>query len=578
LISIVQKLWKYFNPSQKKNFFYISVLSVTYVLLETLAMSMILPLISVLIDKKNYFYNLAENISLYFGFQEVLSFVLILTIAVFLIKNFLLVFFFYTLNKYISLFQTETSRKLLSSSFAIDYDKLTRENSSKLIRNISISSLQLSTFVKDFFIFVLNIILILILTLLLLASTKATVPLVLAIFFVSLLTVLISKKYINELGNKFLSFSELWMKKLSNSSRAIKQIKIMKLENFFLNDFIKDNKQYNFVQALRTTLTLVPKSIIETFAILMVCGLIFLSTSNNNLNNQELIVSLAYFGIITSRIIPLLNSTLTIWTNLTFLKPITLDVINSSLFEIKNTKKFLNTSESIQNHFIHQNLFLKNLSYKYPRSEKFIFQNINLKIPLKKIIGVTGPSGSGKSTFLDLICNLLSPAQGSISLDKYLLKDLSSVLHKKIGYASQEIIVLDTTIKENIIFGRDSELNKTSQIKNNIISEVSKLCLIDDFIDLLPLKYETRCGENGALLSGGQKQRISLARTLLLKPQILILDEATNALDEKTEKKIIENLLNENSLHTMFLCTHKKENLEYCDYIIEVKKGSVVIL
>ena len=147
------------------------------------------------------------------------------------------------------------------------------------------------------------------------------------------------------------------MLKLKDSSKAIKQIKLMNLENYFLNDFVKNNKEFNFTNALKNTITLAPRFIIEIFVILALCTLIYISSTNETINKNDLLVNLAFMGVVISRIIPLLNNTLTIWTNLSFLKPITEDIISSSELDSDKLKSKDNTIQRMKKLF--NNLFLK---------------------------------------------------------------------------------------------------------------------------------------------------------------------------------------------------------------------------
>ena len=290
MLNLLFNLWYYFSSIQKKNFYFIGILSIIYIALETLSISILLPFFSVILGQEIRHFSFIEELKEFFGFQDLLLFLVITVAFTFTIKNFLLIFFYFLLNKYISLFQTETSKKLLSANLYKNYVDLMNYNSSKLIRNISISSQNLASFVKDIIIFVLNIIIIFFLLVLLLISSKFSIIFILILSTISLLIIFISRKYIYSLGKQFLNFSELWMLKLKDSSKAIKQIKLMNLENYFLNDFVKNNKEFNFTNALKNTITLAPRFIIEIFVILVLCTLIYISSTNETINQNDLLL------------------------------------------------------------------------------------------------------------------------------------------------------------------------------------------------------------------------------------------------------------------------------------------------
>ena len=159
MLNLLFNLWYYFSSKQKNNFYFIGILSIIYIALETLSISILLPFFSVILGQEIRHFSFIEELKEFFGFQDLLLFLVITVAFTFTIKNFLLIFLF-LLNKYISLFQTETSKKLLSANLYKNYVDLMNYNSSKLIRNISISSQNLASFVKDIIIFVLNIIII----------------------------------------------------------------------------------------------------------------------------------------------------------------------------------------------------------------------------------------------------------------------------------------------------------------------------------------------------------------------------------------------------------------------------------
>ena len=196
---------------------------------------------------------------------------------------------------------------------------------------------------------------------------------------------------------------------------------------------------------------------------------------------------------------------------------------------------------------------------------KNILNQFSLKITKGSKIGIHGESGSGKSTFIDILLGLIKPNAGSIYVDDVQLDDSKiENWQENFSQVSQSSFVMDCSIIDNIGFGQE-----------NIDIEKVKLCCklacLEDFIDDLPLGYDTIVGENGYSISGGQCQRIAVARSLYRSSPILILDEATNALDEKTELNVIKNICSINGL-TLILISHNLKLLEFCDYNIDLLK------
>jgi ATP-binding cassette subfamily B protein len=213
----------------------------------------------------------------------------------------------------------------------------------------------------------------------------------------------------------------------------------------------------------------------------------------------------------------------------------------------------------------------KDVSFRYG-FKPHVLKNISITIPAGQKIAFVGESGSGKTTLAKLILNFYSPESGEVLICGHNTKDIGlSRLRSKIAFISQDVFIFSGTIKENIAFGHDMENLDMEEIIN-----VSKLVKADEFIDELPLKYDTFLEENGANLSEGQKQRLAIARALLNKPDILILDEATSNLDTITENHI-KNTINlyEGSM-TVIIIAHRLSTVINCDNIFVLDKGQII--
>lgn len=212
---------------------------------------------------------------------------------------------------------------------------------------------------------------------------------------------------------------------------------------------------------------------------------------------------------------------------------------------------------------------LKNVSFRYGMRH-LVLNGVNIKINKGERIAIIGESGSGKTTIAKLLLNLYQYESGEITIDGYTLTDIKTeTLRDKIAYVPQDTFLFSSTIMDNIVFGLD----------NPNIDDVmycTKITKVNDFVELLPLRYETRLDENGSNLSGGQKQRIAIARAILKKPDILILDEATSNLDTVTEMAIQETIDSLSNNMTTIIIAHRLSTLKYCDKIFVMDKGVIV--
>ena len=199
-----------------------------------------------------------------------------------------------------------------------------------------------------------------------------------------------------------------------------------------------------------------------------------------------------------------------------------------------------------------------------------ILNNINFEIKPKDIFGILGESGAGKSTMIDLIIGLLDPIDGEVLIDGKKLQEVKSSWQKLIGYVPQNIYLNDESIRENISFNR--ELSKEEVNKVNLALKKAR---IFEFVNSLPEKLDTKVGERGVKLSGGQKQRIGIARALYGDPKILVLDEATNQLDEENEIAIIDTIKDLKDV-TVIIISHNKSALVNCNKIVKIKDSEII--
>jgi len=199
-----------------------------------------------------------------------------------------------------------------------------------------------------------------------------------------------------------------------------------------------------------------------------------------------------------------------------------------------------------------------------------VLQGVDLRIPKGFKLGLAGPSGSGKSSLINLLPRFYDPTQGRILWDGRELRDFSTAeLRREMALVSQDVILFDASVADNIALGRDGATQAE-------IEEAARQAFADHFIRDLPRSYNTRVGERGVLLSGGQKARISLARAFLRNAPILILDEATAALDAEAEKEVQKAVDALEQGRTVICIAHRLSTLANMDQIVVLEAGRVV--
>ena len=243
----------------------------------------------------------------------------------------------------------------------------------------------------------------------------------------------------------------------------------------------------------------------------------------------------------------------------------------SRILPIIDNKNKINDRENAEEiEIINSAIEFNNLSFHYNSGEKDVLKNINLKIAGGKMTSLVGHSGSGKSTILNLIPRFYDAQSGDILIDGQSIytKKIKS-LRSKISLVSQDTTLFDDTIRNNISYANNSATN------DEVIA-AAKFSYSHEFIDKLPNKYETIIGENGIRLSGGEKQRLSIARAMIKKSPIILLDEATSSLDAETESKIQDALKILTKDKTTIVIAHRLSTILNSDQIYIIDSGNVV--
>ena len=344
-----------------------------------------------------------------------------------------------------------------------------------------------------------------------------------------------------------------------------KIIKIFQRENY------EKKRAYEYINNLKETsrkinIVFVRASpIMETLTGIMIALLIYISAklvSSSELEVSNFFSFLAAMMLAYQPVRSLATLNIAIQQGLSGARRV-LPVIDNKneIFDKLNSKDLIVSSGKVQ---------LKDVDFQYNQNENKILKSVNLNIPGKKMTSLVGHSGAGKSTILNLIPRFYNISSGDILIDDQSIYNSTIYsLRNKISLVSQDTTLFDDTIKNNIAYAN-------TEASQDEIEKAAKFSFADEFIQKLPNKYETLIGENGIRLSGGEKQRLSIARAIIKKSSIILLDEATSSLDADTESKIQQaiNFLTEGK--TTIVIAHRLSTILNSDKIYVIDKGEVV--
>jgi ATP-binding cassette, subfamily B, bacterial PglK len=555
------------NRVQKAHLKMLCVFIVLSVLLELIGLSLIIPVIAFLDNPtslQDFFPTSINSIDLTnLDEKKIGIYLFSLILTIFIIKNFFLAYFKYFEAKFINNTIFSVGKNVFFKIFDTDYIFKKYSNSSEIINSISkethlfgnslISTVNIVS--ECLIIFAFS-------SFLLIYDFKSFLFAFVLLFIFSFLFFLSTRKKIQYWGRKRKKQDENRIKYILDGFSGVKDIKVYCKDNKFKNmfdnlseDLAKNATNYNFFSAI-------PKLYLEVIILITLCSLIIYFL-NIDKSFKELLTFISITFLAAIRIFPSANKVILGFQTISYAEPSVLAVKEYLRFKSNSNS---HTTNQISN--IKEKLVIKDLSFSYANSKKKLLKNLNAVFNLGEIVGFKGSSGAGKSTLINLILGFLKPSSGKIAVDnKDLDLDYLKTSHwkKKFSYVPQSVYLFDESIKYNITLEDDEKKIDKNSLENSI-----KLSCLDQFILERTDGIDFKIGEKGLKISGGEKQRIGIARALYRNSQVYIFDEATSSIDEKTEKKIFENIISNLFKDKIFiLCSHNKNLLSYCKKVID---------
>jgi ABC-type multidrug transport system fused ATPase/permease subunit len=541
------------------------------VFLETLGVGLILPILTLMIESDvTNIHPLFTSFYIWLGSPDkvnLISIFLLIMVVVFIVKNIFISFYFWHQFDFVSSITGSLGKKLLKQYLSMPYTEHVKRNSSIYIRNTTREVGFFNSLLSAYLMLVIESLMIIFISILLLIIHPTIFIFIsLTLFTSSYLFYLATSNRVTKFGKDRLYHEGKRIYTIQESIGAIRDIIIRGKEDFFLNEFDFHNKKtalnernYDFVRTL-------PRLFIETivviiFAIIIAITLKYYSTTSN---------LLPIFGLFAGAAIKLMPSLNRIITSLKGIKynNASINTIYDELNIKIRTKDLSGGKIKIS---FRQSLTLKHLSFEHNNPKKIILDNVNLKIISGSSIGLVGESGVGKSTIIDLITGLIEPDSGEITADGENISQNIRSWQDEIGYVSQNVLLLDDSLKKNIVFGVDE-----NDIDYKLLEKSIQDAQLNSYVNSLPDGIETNIGEKGVRISGGQRQRVAIARILYFNPSFLIFDESTSALDIATEKEILDVIFNLKGKKTIFIVSHRLSTIAKCDFVYKIENGNLL--
>ena len=558
-------IFRILSSKQKTKFLVMSFFSLIIIIMELVGLGFVFPVVSIIINYSEFIEFVAK--------YDVLTFILDYDQAKVLKGALAIMVLFFLIKSTISVLVTYIKQKIyysligdLSSTLYNGYTRqstgfVIEKNSAYIIRNIIDYPQAFVTHVLQGIYNILFELLFIIGTMGIFFSEDIYVGFLISIFVIIFLIYFYFKNR-QSLFGLGKSMNIQYAERLKTTKEAIEGYKEISLHNkkdFFEKIFLKHTYRIAGINSLLVLKEIVPKHLLEFLSVLLIAlAVLFFVNNGSSMNSVIPAISIITAGLI--RMVPAISKIHSSLLRIKSNDPVTYEMyseIRKILKVDENKNKLLNFENKIE---------INNVSFEYGEN-KSILNDLNFTIKKNSIFGIKGKSGSGKTTCLNIIIGFLNPKSGIVKIDNNNVKDNVYNWQKLIGYIPQKVFLTDNTLKNNIAFGvSDIDIN------NDNLNRAIKYSQLEEVIKSSTLGLETPVGEIGKKMSSGQIQRIGLARALYKNPQILILDEATNALDQGTENKILEDIVKLKNIYTVIVVSHSDKVLSICDEIYDLDK------
>ena len=580
MIKIYKKLMVLLDRQQKKKMVLLVFLMLIGAILETLGVSMILPVMNVVLEEdaiaKHWYLQVICDIFHVDNSNQLTILVMVGLVLVFVIKNIFLFFQQKVQLKFVYTNQFATSRRMMINFMQRPYEYYLNADTAVIQRSITSDVNNMYGLILALLQLVSEGIVFVCLAGICLVEDVWMSLTVTALLVVALLVIkCILKPIMRKAGEENQEFYSGLYKWIDQSVMGIKEIKIARKENYFINEYSKCGAGYVGAVQRYNLYNSTPRLLIESLAIAGMILYLMIRLLNGT-EAADIVPQLGLLAVAAMRLIPCANRINNHLTSISYFEPFFMGVSDNLQEEIRDAnidydEETYRKKVDVEKLTIKKEIALQDITYKYPNTDVLIFDHADMTIPIGNAVGIVGTSGAGKTTIVDILLGLLQLENGRILADGVEVREHYDSWLKNIGYIPQTIFMIDSTIRKNVAFGYPDE-----EIDDDKVWEALREAQLDEFVRGLPEGLDTGIGERGIRLSGGQRQRIGIARALFEDPEVLVLDEATSALDNETEAAIRDSINRLHGRKTLVIIAHRLQTIEKCDMVYRVVNGKIV--
>ena len=553
-------------------------------LMELLGVSSIYPFLQLLLDEDSindkWYLSWMIKLNPNFSSINIIIFMGAAIAVIFLVKNAIAIYCNYLQARYAARINRQLSTRILDSYMRRPYEFFVNTNSSILLRGLNGDVSAVYNSITNCFQIFAEFFSIILIVIYLIRVDYFVASMSISIAIMCFFAVTFGFKGLMKRTGK--AFRVLQAKMSASSYQSImgiKEIIVLNRREAYVKKYDQIAEEMEKCATINGCVGAVPDRLLEGVCISGIMGVLCVRIASG-VDIGAFIPTLGAFVMGVFRIMPSISKVSTRINNLVFFSS-GLDNTYQTLKEaaeiekqnIEKEKILKSQLESLDMDSCEFNniLVLENVCWKYAGNRDYTLKGIDLQIKKGESVAFIGTSGGGKSTLADVIMTLFEPQSGSIKMDGIDIFLLKERWLKNIGYVPQSIFLVDDTVRANIAFGLPEEMISDERVWKSL-----EQAQIKEFVQKLPQGLDTIVGENGVKFSGGQRQRVAIARALYNGPEILIMDEATAALDNETEAALMDSIEELHGKKTLIIIAHRLTTIRKCDKVYEIKNGIAI--
>ncbi|MGH8583916.1 MAG: ABC transporter ATP-binding protein [Gammaproteobacteria bacterium] len=565
------------QPRDKRRLITVVAVIIIMAALEVVSIGAIVPFMAILVQpeiiESNAWLRDLHAWSSFGDPHQFLLFVGVCLLAIFFLKNVFGVFAVWLQLRYVWSMYCSLNNRLLSKYVWMPYTFYITTNVSELQKNLNseINNTILGV-VQPFITIAANGVVVMAIVLMLVFNDPALALIISVVLGGAYGAIyLVTRKMVASSGNDLMASNSERFRLLGEILPGVRDVKVFNREAYFIDKYRHAIERFGKNSVLYNMVSQTPRYAIEFLAFGGLLAIVlFMSAVRKDLS--QVVPFATLYALAGYRILPALQQIMGALTSVRFYSK-AVDTVTAHLDLASDKMAAAGERDQAPRMRFEHGLELRNVRFTYPGCQDGALKNISLSVSCNQSVALVGSSGAGKSTAADIILGLLRPSGGTMRVDGTVIdRDNVRPWQRSIGYVPQHIQMIDDTVTRNVAFGVPD-----GEIDHGAVRRAARIANIADYVEKdMPLGFDTVIGDRGIRLSGGQRQRIAIARALYNDPDILVLDEATSAVDNVTEAEIVRSILALKKTKTVIVIAHRLSTIQTCEKIYVFEKGRVV--